>query len=328
MIRARFSTRLSGVLALGALALCAAALLGLGSGSSGLALPDLWRAIVGTASDAATAIFWQLRLPRVILAAHAGAVLSLGGLVFQAVLRNPLAEPYILGVSGGAAVGTIIGILLGLSPFFLSGATFTGGLAVLGLISALGLSRGGAHSLLLSGVMVNAFCSAIILFLLSQARGSEISTIMYWFMGDLGSGTLRQAGVLTLCLIPGYALLLALSHRMNLLLLGEDAARSMGVNVQRLVATLLIAVSMMVSGTVTVIGPLGFVGLVVPQALRIVLGADHRLLAPACCLFGAAYMIACDMLARICSSQGELPAGVITALIGAPIFVLLLRRKG
>lgn len=270
----------------------------------------------------------DIRLPRVIMAANTGAVLAAGGLCFQNVLRNPLAEPYILGVSGGAAVGGILGILLGWSVVGSHGAAFAGGLSVLALVLRLSPKQRGEQGLLLAGVMLNAFCGAVILFLMALARPQEIGSIMFWFMGNLGGVTLSKALWCTAALLPGLGYLLFSSHGMNLLLLGHDAAVTLGLPARRVIYALLIVTSLMVSGLVAVVGPLGFVGLVVPQALRLAVGADNRTLVPGSMLFGAAFVILCDLAARTLPPEGELPVGVITALVGAPVFILLQRRVG
>ena len=263
------------------------------------------------------------------MAALVGATLSLGGLVFQALLRNVLAEPYILGISGGAAVGAIIGILLGLARFpgvFLT--AFGGSMATIGLVlfMSAGAARSGRDALLLSGVMINAFCSAIIMFLVSLTQDSRLHNILFWLMGDLSMADMRQVGILAATVIPCYLILFLLSHPMNLLLLGREMAQSMGVNIRAVYLILLLTSSFMVSATVSYCGLVGFVGLVMPHLLRLVVGPDHRVLVPACVLAGGAYLILCDVLARGLPQQGEMPAGVITALIGAPIFIFLLRK--
>jgi iron complex transport system permease protein len=181
-------------------------------------------------------------------------------------------------------------------------------------------------SLLLSGVMINAFCSAIIMFLISMTHDTKLHNIMFWLMGDLSMADIKQVGILAAMLLPGFILLFWLSHSMNLLLMGKEMAQSMGINIKAVTITLLVATSFMVSATVSHCGPLGFVGLVIPHLLRLILGPDHRILVPACILGGSAYMVVCDMLARILPEHGEMPAGVITALIGAPLFIYLLKR--
>ena len=275
-------------------------------------------------------IIWQIRFPRVLLAALVGATLSLGGLVFQALLRNPLAEPYILGISGGSAIGAIVGILLGLSRFpGVSLTAFVGSLATLGLLLVMttGQSILKRESLLLSGVMVNAFCSAVILFLISLAQDARLHNILFWLMGDLSIANMPQVGILAAMLFPCFILIFWLSHSMNLLLMGKELALTMGVNIRLVSLTLMITASFMVSATVSYCGLLGFIGLVMPHLLRLLWGSDHRVLVPACILGGGAFLAVCDLLARTLPEQGEMPPGVITALIGAPLFVYLLKKS-
>jgi iron complex transport system permease protein len=275
-------------------------------------------------------IVWRIRLPRALMAALVGATLSLGGLVFQALLRNPLAEPYILGVSGGSAVGAIIGILLGLSRFpGVSGTAFLGSMAtlVLVLLISSGQSILKRDSLLLAGVMVNAFCSAVIIFLLSMAQDTRLHSIIFWLMGDLSLSDMGHVGFLAAMLFPCFALVFFLAHTMNLLLMGKEMALSLGVNIRAVTLSLLVVTSFMISVTVAQCGLLGFVGLVMPHMLRLMLGADHRVLVPASILGGGAYMVICDLLARVLPQHGEMPVGVITAMIGAPLFIYLLKRS-
>ncbi|MFP3867223.1 MAG: FecCD family ABC transporter permease [Desulfobacteraceae bacterium] len=305
--------------------------LGLGLGSAQPRLTESLAIIFGQADpESITAtIIWRLRLPRVILAALVGATLSLGGLVFQALLRNPLAEPYILGVSGGSAVGAILGIWLGLAPFpGVALLAFAGSMATLFLVLIMAAGRAASQkgSLLLAGVMVNAFCSAIIMFFISITQDARLHNIIYWLMGDLSQAAPDRLLVLLYLLPPCFVLIFALARPMNLLALGEEVAMYMGINVRTVSYVLLIATSLMVSAIVCQSGLVGFVGLVIPHLLRLVLGPDHRLLIPACVLGGGSYLVLCDLLSRVLPSQGEMPVGVITAIIGAPLFILLLQR--
>ncbi|MFO7645295.1 MAG: iron ABC transporter permease [Desulfosarcina sp.] len=312
-------------------ALLIAIFIGLAAGSAG----GGFLAVIHSLSSHSDAhllhdIIWRLRLPRVLLAALLGATLSLGGMVFQALLRNPLAEPYILGVSGGSAIGAIVGILLGLSRFpGVWAMAFVGSLATLGVLFLMAAGRSFMRSdtLLLSGVMVNAFCAAVIMFLVSMAQDSRLQNIIFWLMGDLSAAAIGSVGVLAATVLPCFLLIYTRSHSMNLLALGSDMARNMGVNVQATTALLLIVTSLMVSATVSYCGLVGFVGLVIPHMLRMVLGPDHRVLAPACILGGASFMVLCDVIARTLPPQGEMPVGVISAMIGAPLFVYLLRKS-
>jgi iron complex transport system permease protein len=275
-------------------------------------------------------IVWQIRFPRVLLAVLVGATLSLGGLVFQALLRNPLAEPYILGISGGSAIGAIIGITLGLARFpGVCLTAFLGSLAtlVLILIMTIGKTILKKDSLLLSGVMVNAFCSAVIMFLISLTHDSRIHNILFWLMGDLSTADMNQVAILAAMLFPCFVIIFWLSHSMNLLLMGKELAQTLGLNIKVVTLVLLVTASFMVSATVSYCGLLGFIGLVMPHLLRLLLGSDHRVLVPACVMGGGAFLAVCDLLARTLPRQGEMPPGVITALIGAPLFIFLLKKS-
>jgi len=304
------------------------------AGSSGTHFLETLAILLGNSDpdSVSTTIIWQIRLPRVILAAFVGGTLALGGLVFQALLRNPLAEPYILGISGGSAIGAILAMLIGLSYFpGVAIFSFTGSLLVLAIVTTLagttmGNTRLSRDSLLLGGVMMNAFCAAVIMFLISMTRSFQVQHILYWLMGDLAA---LQKGQLTILLlvVPCFVVIFILARPMNLLLLGRETAAAMGINVKKTVLLLLVVTSLMVSIIVSLSGLVGFVGLVIPHIFRMVLGPDHRLLVPSCLLGGASYLIFCDLLARILPSSGELPVGIITALIGAPLFIILLLRQ-
>jgi iron complex transport system permease protein len=303
----------------------------LANGPSSISIGEIFSIITGgDAADSTTGtILWKIRLPRIILAAGVGATLSLGGMVFQALLRNPLAEPYILGISGGSAVGAISGILLGVS--FFPGVTllsFLGSMLVLGAVLILsgGRSSPGKDSLLLGGVMMNAFCGAFIMFLISISEGSKVQEIIYWLMGDLSMASSSNLPLLLLCL-PCFVVILLLARPMNIILTGRDSAIAMGVNVRLISIILLITTSMMVSLVVCQSGLIGFVGLLIPHLFRMLLGADHRLLGPSCILGGGSFLVLCDLLARTLPENGEMPVGVITALIGAPLFIFLLWRS-
>ena len=305
---------------------------GVASGPAGSGWTSVYQFLTGEgdADSTLSTIMLKIRLPRVFLAAMVGATLSLGGLVFQALLRNPLAEPFILGVSGGAAIGAIIGIMLGLSYFpGVSTTAFLGSSGTLALILFLtaGQSFVKKESLLLSGVMVNAFCSAVIMFLISVTQDTRLHNIIFWLMGDLSSADNQQVGLLALMLLPCFVVLFWFSHTMNLLLMGKEMAQTMGVHIKAVTLMLLVVSSFMVSATVSYCGLVGFVGLVIPHLLRRLLGADHRILVPACVLGGGAYLVICDILARTLARQGEMPTGVVTAIIGAPLFILLLKKS-
>jgi iron complex transport system permease protein len=324
--------RLLWVALLGALLLGISLALGMCLGST----PAGWRhnlaALLGWSGpeDILTTIIWRIRGPRVLLAGLVGATLSLGGLVFQALLRNPLADPYILGISGGSAVGAMGGLLAGWALFpgvaLLAFLGSTGTLLLVLLITA-GASGPRKGSLLLSGVMVNAFCSAAIIFLVSITQDTRLHSMLYWLMGDLSMAAPDQASSLIYLLLPCFLVILCLARPLNLLLLGEETALYLGLNVAVTSRVLLIVTSLMVSLAVCQSGLVGFVGLVVPHMFRLLLGPDHRLLIPACLLGGGSYLILCDLISRMLPSQGEMPVGVITAMVGAPLFILLLMRS-
>lgn len=305
---------------------------GLGIGSTGVNIGAVFSTLFPAGKDSGVirTIIWELRFPRVILAAAVGATLGTGGLVFQALLRNPLAEPYILGISGGSAVGAVLGMMLGLSFFpGVAVLAFLGSMLTLGLILVLASGRKvlKENSLLLAGVMVNAFCSAIIMFLISVIRHSKVQSVLFWLMGDLSNVIPVQVFGLVLVLVPCFVCVFILAQPMNVLQLGSDTAQSLGVRVKSVTLILLLVTSLIVSLSVCLVGLVGFVGLVIPHLLRLLLGPDHRILVPACVLGGGVFMTGCDLLARALPAQGEMPVGVVTALIGAPVFIFLLARS-
>lgn len=316
-----------------AVVLAVVMVLGLTLGSAEEGMLSFLRALLnpGESESLLNTIIWEIRMPRVLAAALVGATLSLGGLVFQALLRNPLAEPYILGISGGSAIGAIIGIMLGFSRFpGISILAFMGGMATLVLVLFIASGRTilKKEALLLSGVMVNAFCSAVIMFLISLTQDARIHSIMFWLMGDLSSVGKPEALLIAVMVLPCFIFIFWLSNPMNLLLMGKEMAHSMGVNVVLVTVGLLAVTSFMVSATVSHCGLVAFVGLVIPHLFRLLLGADHRVLVPACLFGGGGYLVLCDILARTLPRHGEMPAGVITAMVGAPVFIILLKRSG
>lgn len=278
-------------------------------------------------------IIFSVRLPRIIFAGIIGASLSLSGVVFQALLRNPLADPYILGISGGAALGAIIGILIGAGSFYLGVPmlAFLGALFTVFLVFIVsGGSRGALldNSLLLSGVVVNAFFSAAILFFLSIANSMELHSITFWLMGDLSRASIKEIGVAAAGLLIVFVLLYRQTLKLNLIAQGEETALQLGVHVERTRQWILIVTSLITAVAVSFAGIIGFVGIMVPHMMRLVFGSDHRLLMPASVIFGASFLVVADTVARVVLAPAELPVGVITALCGAPYFIFLLKRKG
>jgi len=325
--------RLARVLAGLALLLFFALALGVAVGPSGLALGEALAALRGGADDVARDIVVRVRLPRVLLAAGVGASLATAGAAFQALLRNPLADPFILGVSGGAALGSIVvislGAALGVAASAAPVAAFAGAVAtVLSLLATAGpRGRLDPTRLLLIGVVFNALASAAIVFLASIAGLAEGSKIFLYLIGNLSDARPALAGWIAAFLALGLAGALPFARALNALALGDDTAALLGFEPARVKLALLLTTSLLVGAAVAVAGLVGFVGLIVPHALRLLFGADHRLLLPASALGGAAFLVACDALARTALGGPELPVGAITALVGGPLFLVLLRKR-
>jgi iron complex transport system permease protein len=326
--------RLLAVSAAGLALLAAAVAVGLAWGPSGLSVGEAWRALTGGETHGpAVDIVRGIRLPRVALGALVGAALSTAGVVFQALLRNPLADPFVLGISGGAALGGVavlsLGRALGLGTGAVPLAAFAGALGATLLLFGVGGLRGrlAATTLLLTGVVFNAFASAAIVFLASLGGMAEGTSIFLWLIGNLQSARASLIAPLAALFALGLACALALARALNLLALGEESAEQLGVAVEWAKRVLLLATALMVGAAVSVSGLIGFVGLIVPHALRLVLGPDHRLLVPASALVGAAFLVLCDTAARSALPGRELPVGAITALAGGPLFLVLLRRQ-
>ncbi len=281
-------------------------------------------------------ILLEVRLPRVLLAAVLGGALTVAGIVFQALLRNPLADPYILGVSGGASLGGVTALLVGLgagtgliSRFGVPGLAFTGALLALVLIERIASREGRftVHTILLTGVIFNAFCAALIFFI--QSIASLLHAIVFYLMGRVPDdlGYLTTAGFTVVTVFATIAIF-AMARDYNALALGEEGAIQVGVDVERIKRRTFVLGSLLTGLTVSVAGLIGFVGLVVPHLLRIVLGPDHRLLIPTGFIGGAAFLVVADLLARTLAAPNEIPVGVVTALVGGPFFLWLLRRRG
>lgn len=318
-------------LALSAL-LALALLIGLGCGTVSLSPGQIWDWVWGRPlGNSADVILSNLRLPRLLLAGCVGAALSLCGAVFQAVLRNPLAEPFILGVSGGAAVGAVGAIFLGLAGFWTTPLlAFLGAAGSVALVLGIARRRGSMETstLVLTGVMINAFFTATIMFVISITTDQKLHAIMFWLYGDLGSAGMEQVYLLApICLVVSLVIFWFARH-LNLLSAGDQAAAALGVRVERTKLVMFLAVSVLTGITVSLSGLIGFVGLMVPHLVRMVLGPDHRLLLPASFLFGGAFLMLADTAARTVISPATLPVGVVTAALGAPFFVLLLARRG
>lgn len=286
-----------------------------------------------TVSEAS--IILDLRLPRTFSGAIVGGALSLAGAVLQALLRNPLADPFVLGISSGAAVGAVLAILVGLGSTFLGiyavpGAAFGGALLTLLLVYFISRVEGRVptQTMLLSGVIISSFFSAIIMFLISITSNEQIHSIMFWLMGNLEYTGSQSLLVIFLYFLTGSAVLFLLAKDFNILILGEEAASGLGVEVERVKKIAFVFASLIIGAVVSVSGLIGFVGLVVPHVVRLIWGPDHRFLLPASVLMGAMFMVVADTVARTALAPSEIPVGVVTALGGAPFFVYLLRKKG
>jgi len=287
----------------------------------------------GAGSDTERTIILSLRLPRAILAGLVGAGLSVSGATFQALLRNPLADPYILGVSSGAAVGAIIAILLGLGTFSfgLPLASFLGALLTILVVFYFGRQdrKIHPHTLLLAGVITGSFLSALIMFFISVSRREELHTILFWLMGDFSFSNPRAILIIFPYILLGVVLLYLRSRHLNLILSGEENAIQLGVDVEKLKLISYLSASLITAASVSACGLIGFVGLIIPHSVRLIFGPDHRLLIPSAALLGASFLIASDTLARTLLAPVELPVGVITAAFGGPFFIYLLKtRKG
>jgi iron complex transport system permease protein len=310
----------------------AASLFALSVGAAGLPLRDVIAAVTGAGDAMTRTIVLELRLPRVALALVAGGGLALSGAVFQAVLRNPLAEPYILGVAGGAAVGAVGAVVFGLAtiPGVVQLAALAGAIGAMLLVLRIALRVGRAldtRVLLLAGVVVGSFFNAVILLLLMLADVESFRSAVFWMMGSLSGASWRMTLLLTVFVVPSVILLLALARALNLLAIGEETALFLGTRVERVKLVAYFVASLLVAAAVSACGVIGFIGLIVPHAIRLAWGSDHRLLLPASVLGGGTFLLLADTAARSIAAPAELPVGVITALIGVPIFVLLLRRS-
>jgi iron complex transport system permease protein len=316
------------------LALLAASFLAsLATGPVEVPLSDLLPILLGGGDGGTEArVVLSLRLPRAVMALLAGGALASSGAAFQAFLRNPLADPYLLGVSGGAAVGALValfllppGVALPLPLFAFAGAA----LSSLLVYAAAGREQGrGRERLILTGVVAGAFLNALIMIAVSFAPPGKLPGALHWLMGDLGLATAERVALLAPWTALGFLLLYLLARGMDLLLLGDEAAFQAGLSVGKAKAVLFAGATFLAASVVALCGLVGFVGLVVPHAARLLAGSGHRRLLPASFLLGAAFLLLSDAAARSLSPAGELPVGAVTALFGAPFFLYLLCRKG
>jgi len=319
------------VLALLALTALFSLLLSLAVGSFALGLGEVWAALLGSGDEMAREVVRNLRLPRALTAFACGGLLALAGALMQVLLRNPLADPYVLGISGGAAVGALAAMLFGVglglnTGIGLDAAAFVGALTAMWLV--FGLARGDGSwtqtRLLLTGVIVAAGCGAAVALMLSLAPEQQLRGMLFWLMGDASQAGDPTAVLIILC--AGLLTALFFARELNLLTRGPLLAATLGANVARLRLILYFLASLLTAAAVTSVGSVGFVGLVVPHLVRLALGNDQRLLLPAAVLAGGALLSIADTLARSVIAPQQLPVGVLTALIGVPVFLFLLAR--
>ena len=309
-----------------AFASVAAVWLALRAGSLGASWADVLAALGGDASTTATAVIRELRLPRAVAAFASGALLALSGALMQVLLRNPLADPYVLGVSGGAAVGALSALLVGLSPWIVDASAFAGALAAMLLV--FGLSRGDGSwtqsRLLLTGVIVASGCGAVVVFMLVMTTDTRVQSMLFWLTGDVSGASRPWPALAVLAL--GLAVILPFARDLNVLSRGELSARALGVRTRGLRAMVYVLASLLTAVAVTLVGLVGFVGLIVPHLVRLAMGNDQRILLPAAALAGGTLLVLADTAARTVVAPIQLPVGVLTAMIGVPVFLFLLVR--
>jgi iron complex transport system permease protein len=296
-------------------------------GSVDISVKQLLHALWLEDDSLASSVVLELRLPRTVVGFMVGAMLALAGALMQVLLRNPLAEPYVLGVSGGASAAVLIAMLSGLSGFWISGSAFLG--AMISMLLVFGLAHGkgdwSSARLLLTGIVIASGWGALISLILSITQGAQLRGMLFWLMGDLSYAQYSHWASLVLiaCLIVS----LLISRNLNILARGELQAATLGVSPRKIRCLVYFLSSLLAATAVTLAGNIGFVGLIVPHAIRLMVGSDHRILLPAAFLLGGCLVMLADCLARTVIAPQQLPVGVLTAIIGIPVFLVLLRRQ-
>ena len=311
------------------LALFASIVAGVAIGTLHLSVTEVIGGILGTGELMSVSVVRTLRLPRVLLAALVGAGLGAAGAALQGATRNKLAEPYLLGVSGGAAVGAVIATALHAATAVVPLAGFVGALGAVGLtllVARASGGRGDARVVLMAGVVVGAFANSVIMVALANADASAVRGALWWMMGSVAEASWMQVRVLAVFVAIGIASLLALGTAIDVLALGDDTAAGLGVDVARVSIGVYVAGALLAAGTVSAAGLVGFVGLLVPHLVRLAGARTHRTIIGAASLAGAALVVCADLIARIALPPAELPLGAVTALVGVPFFLSMLRR--
>lgn len=323
-----------------AVALVVVMLIGVTYGSVHIPFGNVWRVVLrhltwfegapGPITD--EQIVWQFRVPRVLLGALVGAALAVAGAALQTAVRNPLADPYTLGVASGASLGAVAAIVLGaeaVGGLGRSGAAFVGALLALAAVFWLGRLGGQmtATRLILAGVALSYVLSAATSYLQILARPQQLAAILYWLLGDLSQAAWEDLGLPAVVLVVALACLLVQSRGLNALMLGEESATALGISPSRLRLIIMVASSLLVAVVVSVAGAIGFVGLMIPHIVRMLVGPDHRRVLPVTALLGATFLVLADLVARTARPPAEIPIGIITAALGGPFFIWLLRRN-
>ena len=296
-------------------------------GSVDISAKQLLHALWVQDDSLASSVVLDLRLPRTVVGFMVGAMLALAGALMQVLLRNPLAEPYVLGVSGGASAAVLIAMLSGLSGFWISGSAFMGAMISMVLVFSLAHGKGdwSPARLLLTGIVIAAGWGALISLILSITQGTQLRGMLFWLMGDLSYAQYTHWALMALvaCLVVS----LMISRNLNILARGELQAATLGVSPRKIRYIVYFLSSLLAATAVTLAGNVGFVGLVVPHAIRLMVGSDHRILLPAAFLLGGCLVMLADCLARTIIAPQQLPVGVLTAILGIPVFLVLLRRQ-
>ncbi|MFV0374687.1 FecCD family ABC transporter permease [Microbacterium sp.] len=316
-----------------AITLVVSCVVSLGIGAFWIPLPDVVAALLAplTRSDVAgvhSSVVWDIRMVRVLLAAAVGAALAVSGAAFQATFRNPLVEPYVLGVSSGAAFGAGVAIVITAVPFSAQGLAFVGGLLAVAVTFAVSRVRGDRSTLVLvlAGIVVGSFFMAMFSLFQYAASDAQLRRLVFWVMGGFYTAQWDQVALAVPVTIAGVLVLSLLGWRLNILSLGDEECRALGVAPRPLRLWVVVAATALTAIAVSVSGIIAWVGLLIPHAARFVVGVDNRVLIPFSAMLGAAFLVACDDIARTIYS-GELPIGIITSVLGAPLLIVLLRRR-